>query len=59
MKSLVVKYAVMGAVLAPAGIFLAGLLGMHLAIGYISAAVAGAIGGAAGGWLRQRAGKRS
>ena len=56
MNSLVVKYAVMGAVLALAGVFLAGLLGMNLAMGYISAAIAGALGGAVGGWLRQRKG---
>ena len=57
MNGLVVKYAVMGAVLAPAGVFLAGLLGLHLAMGYISAAIAGALGGAVGGWLRQKTGK--
>ena len=56
MNNLVVKYAVMGAGLAPAGVFLAGLLGMNLAMGYISAAIAGALGGAVGGWLRQRKG---
>jgi len=55
MNNLVVKYAVMGAVLAPAGVLLAGLLGMNLAMGYLSAAIAGAVGGAIGGWLRQRA----
>ena len=59
MNDLVVKYAVLGAVLAPAGVFLAGLLGMNLAMGYLSAAIAGAIGSAVGGWLRQRTGKRN
>jgi len=29
---------------------------MNLAMGYISAAIAGALGGAVGGWLRQRKG---
>ena len=47
----------MGAVFAPLGVFLAGLLGMNMAMGYASAAIAGAVGGAIGGWLRQRKGK--
>jgi len=59
MNNLVVKYAVLGAVLVPAGVFFAGLLSMNLAMDYLSAAIAGAIGGAVGGWLRQRTGKRN
>ena len=57
MNNLIVKYAIIGAVLAPAGVFLAGLLGMNMAMGYVSAAIAGAVGGAIGGWVRQRKGK--
>ncbi len=57
MNNLIIKYAIIGAVLAPAGVFLAGLLGMNMAMGYVSAAIAGAVGGAIGGWVRQRKGK--
>lgn len=57
MNNLIVKYAIIGAVLAPLGVFLAGLLGMNMAMGYVSAGIAGAVGGAIGGWLRQRKGK--
>ena len=57
MNNLIIKYAIIGAVLAPLGVFLAGLLGMNMANGYVSAAIAGAVGGAIGGWLRQRKGK--
>ena len=59
MNNLIIKYAIIGAVFAPLGVFLAGLLGMNMVMGYASAAVAGAIGGAIGGWLRQRKGKNS
>lgn len=57
MNNLIVKYAILGAVMVPTGVFLAGLLGMNVAMGYISAAIAGALGGAVGGWVRQRKGK--
>ena len=57
MNNLIIKYAIIGAVFAPLGVFLAGSLGMNMVMGYASAAVAGAIGGAIGGWLRQRKGK--
>ncbi len=57
MNNLIIKYAIIGAVLAPAGVFLAGLLGMNMAMGYVSAAIAGAVGGAIGGWIRQRKGR--
>ncbi len=59
MNNLIVKYAIIGAVLAPLGVFLAGLLGMNMAMGYVSAAVAGAVGGAIGGFVRQKQGKNS
>jgi membrane associated rhomboid family serine protease len=59
MNDLMVKYAIIGAVLAPAGVFLAGLLGMNMAMGYVSAAIAGAVGGAIGGFIRQKQGKNS
>jgi len=36
MNNLIVKYAITGAVLAPAGVFLAGFLGMNMAMGYVS-----------------------
>ncbi len=52
-----VKYAIMGAIIAPLGVFVAGLLGMSMAMGYVSAAVAGAVGGAIGGFIRQKQGK--
>ncbi|RUM65522.1 MAG: hypothetical protein DSZ05_05885 [Sulfurospirillum sp.] len=57
MNNLILKYALIGAVLTPVGVFLAGLIGMNMAMGYLSAAIAGVVGGAMGGWLRQRAGK--
>jgi len=57
MNNLIVKYAIIGAVFAPVGVFLAGLLGMNMTIGYVSAAIAGALGGAIGGFIRQRKGK--
>ena len=59
MNNLMVKYAIIGAVLAPAGVFLAGLLGMNMAMGYVSAAIAGAVGGAIGGIIRQKQEKKS
>jgi len=59
MNNLIVKYAVFGAVLAPLGVFLASLLGMNMAMGYVSAAIAGAAGGAIGGFIRQKQGKKS
>ena len=59
MNNLIIKYAIIGAVLAPAGVFLAGLLGMNMAMGYVSAAIAGAVGGAIGGFVRQKQGKNS
>ena len=57
MNNLIIKYAIIGAVLAPAGVFLAGLLGMNMAMGYVSAVIAGAVGGAIGGFIRQRKGR--
>ena len=57
MNNLIVKYAIIGAVLAPAGVFLAGFLGMNMAMGYVSAAIAGAVGGAIGGFIRQKQAK--
>ena len=57
MNNLIIKYAIIGAIMAPLGVFLAGLLGMNMVMGYASAAIAGGIGGAIGGWLRQRKGK--
>jgi outer membrane lipoprotein SlyB len=57
MYNLIIKYAIIGAVLALAGVFLAGLLGMHMAMGYVSAAIAGAVGGAIGGFIRQKQAK--
>ena len=59
MNNVIVKYAVMGAVLAPLGVFLAGLLGMSMAMGYAQAAIAGALGGAIGGFIRKKQGKNS
>jgi len=59
MLDLIVKYAIIGAILAPAGVFLAGLLGMNMAMGYVSAAIAGAVGGALGGFIRQKQGRSS
>jgi len=56
-NNLVVKYAVIGAVMVPAGIFIASLFGMNLEMGYVAGVIAGAVGGAIGGWLRHRAGK--
>lgn len=53
----IVKYALMGTVGVPAGIWIAGQLGMQLAMGYVGGAIAGAVGGALGGWLRQKQGK--
>jgi len=57
MNNLMVKYAIIGAVLAPAGVFLVGLLGIHIAMGYVSTTIAGAVGGAIGGFIRQKQGK--
>ena len=59
MNNLIVKYAIIGAVLVPVSVFLAGLLGMNMAMGYVSAAIAGAIGGAVGGFIRQKQDKNS
>ncbi|SFZ98289.1 hypothetical protein MNB_SV-5-1802 [hydrothermal vent metagenome] len=54
---LAVKYAVIGAVMTPVGIFIAGLFGMQMEMGYISAVISGAIGGAIGGFIREKQGK--
>lgn len=59
MNNLIIKYGIIGAIMAPLGVFLAGLLGMNMVMGYASAAIAGAVGGAIGGWLRQKKGKSS
>ena len=59
MNNLIIKYAIIGAVLTPLGVFLAGLLGLNMAMGYVSAAIAGAVGGAIGGFIRQKQGKNS
>jgi len=59
MNNLIIKYAIIGAVLALIGVFLAGLLGMNMTTGYVSATVAGAVGGALGGFIRQKQGKSS
>ena len=59
MNNLIVKYAVMGAVLVPVSIFLAGLLGLNMAMGYVAGAIAGAVGGAVGGLIRQKQGKNN
>ncbi len=57
MNNLIIKYAIIGAVLAPLGVYLAGMLGMNTVMGYVSAAIAGAVGGAVGGFIRQRKGR--
>jgi len=57
MNNLIIKYAIIGAVLAPLSVYLAGLLGMNMAMGYVSAVIAGAVGGAIGGFIRQRKGR--
>jgi hypothetical protein len=59
MNNLSIKYGIIGAIMAPAGVFLAGLLGMNMTMGYVGAAIAGAVGGAIGGWFRQKQGKSS
>ena len=41
-----VKYAIIGAVSVLIGVFLAGLLGVSMAMNYITAAISGAVGGA-------------
>ncbi|PRY22512.1 hypothetical protein CLV78_10652 [Aliiruegeria haliotis] len=51
-----IKYAIIGAIACPFGVFLAGLLGFG-ATGYIPTMVGGAIGGAVGGYIRKRRGK--
>ena len=51
------KYAIIGAIAVPLGIWIARIAGMHLAMGYLAGVIAGAVGGGAGGWLRQRQGK--
>ncbi len=52
-----VKYAILGAIALVAGVYLSGLLGMNIAMSYLSAAITGVIGGAVGGYLRQKQGK--
>jgi hypothetical protein len=59
MNNLSIKYGIIGAIMAPIGVFLAGLLGMNMSMGYLGAAIAGAIGGAVGGFIRQKQGKNS
>lgn len=59
MNNLIVKYALIGALIAPLGVFLAGLFGMNMAMGYVAAAIAGAVGGALGGFIRQKQGKNN
>ncbi len=56
---LIVKYAIIGALSVVAGVYLAGLFGQTVMMSYPVAAVSGAVGGAIGGWLRQRKGKIS
>ncbi len=45
--------------MAPVGVFLAGLLGMNMTMGYVGASITGAVGGTIGGWFRQKQGKSS
>ncbi len=55
-----VKYGVIGLFGCPVGMFLANMLGITSGgSNYLLVAIAGGIGGAVGGWLRQRQGKQS
>ncbi|WP_457606198.1 hypothetical protein [Nitratifractor sp.] len=54
---LILKYAVIGAVSVVSGVYLAALFGYTTSMGYPAVAIAGAAGGAFGGWMRQRRGK--
>jgi hypothetical protein len=55
-----VKYGVIGLLGCPVGMFLASMLGITSGgTSYLMAAIAGGIGGAVGGWLRQRKGMQS
>ena len=54
-----VKYAILGAIATVLGVFLAGLLGMNMSMSYLGAAIAGIIGGAVGGYIRQKQGKQN
>ncbi len=54
------KYGVIGFFGAPIGLFLASLFGLTSAsTSYFILAIGGGIGGAVGGWIRQRSGKIS
>jgi len=57
MNNLIIKYAMLGVIFTPVGIFLADLIGMQITIGYVSAAISGAIGGGIAGYIRQKQGK--
>ena len=52
-----VKYAILSFSGALLGVFLAKTFGYSGMINYISTPIAAAIGGAIGGWLRQRKGR--
>ena len=54
------KYAIIGAVSVVVGVFLFQFLGIYSAgMSYLNALIAGVIGGAVGGWIRQKQGKHS
>ena len=55
-----VKYGVLGFVGCLIGVFLYNMSGLgNGSINYIMAAIAGGVGGAVGGWIRRRKGRKS